>query len=56
MQVECLLRGNLISGDILKIKLTGDGTRIGKHSQLLNVSYCIINEGKIAATEKDTIF
>ena len=52
MQIERLLRENLISGDILKIKRTGDGKKIGKHLQLLNVSYCIINEGEIAATEK----
>ena len=52
MQVEYLSRDRLISGNILKIKLTGDGTRIGKHLQLLNTSYCIINEGEIAVTEK----
>ena len=51
MQVERLLRNRLISGNILKIKLTGDGTRVGKHLQLLNISYCIINE-EVAATEK----
>ena len=38
MQVERLLRDRLLSGNILKIKLTGDGTRIGKHLQLLNIS------------------
>ena len=52
MQIERLLRNRLISGNILKIKLTGDGKRVGKHLQLFNISYCIINEGKIAATEK----
>ena len=51
MQVEHHLRNRLITGNILKIKLTGDGTRIGKHLQLLNTSYCI-NDGEIAATEK----
>ena len=56
MQVEHLSRDRLLSGNILKIKLTGDGTRIGKNLQLLNISYCIINEGEIAATEKETMF
>ena len=46
------MKEKLISGDILKIKLTGDGTRIGKHIQLLNISCCIINDGEIAATER----
>ena len=55
MQLERLSRDRMISGNILKIKLTGDGTRIGKHLQLLNRSYCIINEGETAATEKETM-
>ena len=36
----------------LKIKVSGDGTRIGKRLQLLNVTYTIINEGNIAMSEK----
>ena len=38
--------------DIIKIKVSGDGTRIGKRLQLLNVTYTIINEEKIAMPEK----
>ena len=52
MQVEHLSRDRLNSGNILKIKHTVDGKRIFKHLQLLNISYCIINERQIAAMEK----
>ena len=38
--------------DIIKIKVSGDGTRVGKRLQLLNVTYTIINEEKIAMSEK----
>ena len=52
-QTERLLAGNIIkANETLKIKLSGDGTRIGKRLQLLNVTYTIINERKVAATEK----
>ena len=44
--------GQIEIGQKLKVKLSGDGTRIGKRLQLLNVTYCIINEGYRAATEK----
>ena len=44
-------RGNALNNtDTLKIKVSGDGTRIGKRLQLLNVSYTIINEGAVAAS------
>ena len=36
----------------IKIKVSGDGTRAGKRLQLLNVTYTIINEEKIAMSEK----
>ena len=36
----------------LRIKISGDGTRIGKRLQLLNVTYTIINEGNTAMSEK----
>ena len=36
----------------LKIKASGDGTRIRKCLQLLNITYTIINEGNIAMSEK----
>ena len=34
------------------MKVSGDGTRIGKHLQLLNVTFTIINEGNVAMSEK----
>ena len=36
----------------LNVKVSGDGTRIGKRLQLLNVTYTIINEGNVAMSEK----
>ena len=36
----------------LKIKVSSDGTRIGKRLQLLNITYTIINEGNIAMSGK----
>ena len=52
-QVTRLLKeGKLHNFDSLKIKLSGDGTRVGKHLQLLNVTYTIINEGNVAMSEK----
>jgi len=50
-QISRMQRGNdLNNTDTLKIKVSGDGTRIGKRLQLLNVSYTIINEGTVAAS------
>ena len=52
-QVTRLLKeGKLHNFDSLKIKLSGDGTRVGKRLQLLNVTYTIINEGNVAMSEK----
>ena len=34
------------------MKASGDGTRIGKHLQLLNVTFSIINEGNVAMSEE----
>ena len=36
----------------LNVKVSGDGTRIGKHLQLPNVTYTIINEGNVAMSEE----
>ena len=50
-QISRMQRGNdLNNTDTLKIKVSGDGTRIGKLLQPLNVSYAIINEGAVAAS------
>ena len=52
-QVERLfIEKEIAPSDVLKIKLSGDGTRVGKRLQLLNVTYSIINEGKKASTKK----
>ena len=52
-QVErIVIQEEIAPCDVLKIKLSGDGTRVGKRLQLLNVTYSIINEGKKASTEK----
>ena len=36
----------------LNVKVSGDGTRIGKSLQLLKVTYTIINEGNVVMSEK----
>ena len=52
-QAKRLLAENKIKPTAtLQIKLSGDGTRIGKRLQLFNFTFSIINEGKCAATEK----
>jgi len=52
-QVERLvIQEEIVPCDILKIKLSGDGTRVGTRLQLLNVTYSIINKGKKASTAK----
>ena len=44
-QVERLSKeGKLDDGQVLKVKVSGDGTRVGKHLQILNVAFTIINE------------
>ena len=37
---------------VLKVKVSGDGTRVGKRLQILNVTFTIINERSVAATER----
>ncbi len=44
--------GRMKENDVLQLKISGDGTRVGKRLQLLNVTFTIINEGHTAATEK----
>ena len=53
-QTSWLLKDKKLNNcNSLKIKVSGDGTRIGKRLQLLNVTYTIINEGKLAMSEKE---
>ena len=50
-QISRVQKGNALKNtDTLKIKISGDGTRIGKFLQLLNMPYTIINEGAVAAS------
>lgn len=43
---ELLLENNnMIPENNLKIKISGDGTRVGKRIQILNVPFNIVNEG-----------
>ena len=52
-QTSRLLKNKKLNNcNSLKIKVSGDGTRIGKRLQLLNVTYAIINEGNTAMSEK----
>ena len=36
----------------IKVKISGDGTNIGKRLKIVNVTYTILNERDIAITEK----
>ena len=54
-QVKRLLENKQICrGETMKIKISGDGTNVGKCLQLLNVAFSIINEGPVAAAERGT--
>lgn len=44
--------GILQEGDIIKVKLNGDGTNIGKRLTVVNFAYTILNEKQIAMGEK----
>ena len=35
-----------LKGDIIKLKISGDGTCIGKRLKLVNITYAIINKKK----------
>ena len=52
-QVRRLIKSRqIVDGETINIKISGDGTNVGKRLQLLNVTFSIINEGSIAASEK----
>ena len=36
----------------IKVKISGDGTNIGKRLKIVNVTYTILNERDIAITER----
>ena len=44
--------GILQEGDIIKVKLNGDGTNIGKRLTVVNFAYTILNEKQIAMGER----
>ena len=44
--------GELRGGETLKIKISGDGTNIGKRLKVVNFTYTILNEKDIAMAEK----
>ena len=52
-QIERLVTmEQLVPSEIVKVKVSGDGTRVGKRMQLLTVTYTIINEEAVAMTER----
>ena len=52
-QIERLKNtGELKPGDIIKIKVSGDGTNVGKRLSVINVTYTILNEKQRAMSEK----
>ena len=51
-QIGRLKKQGALNSEKLKIKVSGDGTNIGKKLHVLNVTYTIINEENIAMSEK----
>ena len=37
-------------GKTIQIKLSGDGTGIAKHVNVVNLTFALLNEGKVAST------
>ena len=37
-------------GDVIKVKLTGDGTNIAKHLHVVNFAFTLLNEGPLASS------
>lgn len=44
--------GALKPGEVIQVKLSGDGTKIGKRLNVINITYTIINEKNRAMSEK----
>jgi hypothetical protein len=44
--------GVIKDGETIKIKLSGDGTNIGKQMSVVNITFTILNEKKMAMSEK----
>lgn len=54
-RVRILLRERKIhSGDLLKVKLSGDGTKICRKLNLINFTFTLLNEGDVAMSAKVT--
>ena len=51
-QIGRLKKQGSLNSEKLKIKVSGDGTNIGKKLHVLNVTYTILNEENIAMSEK----
>lgn len=44
--------GEIKDGETIKIKLSGDGTNIGKRLTVVNFTFTILNEKEVAMGEK----
>ena len=51
-QIGNLQRKAVLEGGIIRVKISGDGTCIGKRLKLVNVTYTILNEEEAAMSEK----
>lgn len=51
-QIANLQRKGDLEGDTIGVKISGDGTNIGKRLKLVNVTYIILNEKEAAMSEK----
>ena len=54
--LECFTRlsskGVLKAGEVVRVKLSGDGTNIGKRLSVIDITYTILNEKNLAMSEK----
>ena len=48
-RVKFLLKqGKISEGDVLRLKLSGDGTKICRKLNMINITFTMLNEGKLA--------
>ena len=51
-QVARLQRKGDLEEDVIRVKISGDGTCIGKRLKLVNITFTIVNEKGAAMSEK----
>ena len=52
-QIARLQRKGDLEEDVIRVKISGDGTCFGKRLKLVNITFTILNEKEAAMSEKD---